>query len=140
MIPRNWNLPVEEQAALDRLPPLTRARALVENGESHSLSPYERAIFRRSDPQGASRALWGMQEPTLEMAPGASDDIARMFNANGELASPEQFLGRPLTPDHIWNDPKFWKRMDATADLEGKRTLEERFHIAARREMGFADS
>lgn len=83
--------------------------------------------------------MWGMQEPTLELNPGVADEIGGMFKPNGEMVSPEEFLGRPLTPDHIWNDPRFQRRLEMTRDLEGKRTLEERFHIAARREMGLAD-
>ena len=139
MTPHNWNLPAVEQAALDRLPPLTRAMALTANGEARALSAYERRLLRQHNPHEASRAMWGMNEPTLEMAPGASDDIARMFNSNGDLASPEEFLGRPLTPDYIWNDPRFQQRLELTSDLEGIRTPEQRFHIAARREMGLPD-
>lgn len=47
--------------------------------------------------------------------------------------TPEQALGRPLTPDHIWNDPRFQYRYDRTADLEGMRTPAERFDIAGER-------
>lgn len=80
------------------------------------------------------RAFMAQNEPRLTWAPGATDDIGRMIGADGELAPPEQFLGRPLTPDHIWNDPQFQSRLDRTADLEGVRTPEERFHIGAERE------
>jgi len=81
------------------------------------------------------RAMMKQNEPRLTWAPGATEDIGRMVGADGELVPPEQFLGRPLTPDHIWNDPKFQRRLDMTSDLEGVRTPEERFHIAMQREQ-----
>lgn len=53
--------------------------------------------------------------------------------ASDEMPTPEQALGRPLTPDHIWNDPRFTHRLSITSDLEGIKTPEERFHIAGER-------
>lgn len=69
------------------------------------------------------------------MNPDQSDlnRIGDMFDDSGRLLPPEQALGRPLTPDHIWNDPRFQHRLAMTSDLEGAATPAERFQIAADR-------
>jgi len=59
--------------------------------------------------------------------------LGGMFDDSGKLVPPEQFLGRPLTPDHIWNDPRFKHRLAMTSDLEGKTAPVDRFRIAGER-------
>lgn len=63
-----------------------------------------------------------------------ANDLARL--SGPDIPTPEEFLGRPLTPDHIWNDPRFQHRLAMTSDLEGVRTPEERFNIAGERVSG----
>lgn len=53
--------------------------------------------------------------------------------AREDIPTPEEALGRPLTPDHIWNDPRFRHRQAMTPDLEGVQTPEERFNTAGER-------
>lgn len=116
--PTDWALARNADGGLER-----PANPLAAHGGEVDapLTDYDRALMKQNDAH-------------LTWAPGATDDIGRMIGPDGELVPPEQFLGRPLTPDHIWNDPAFQRRLDMTADLEGIKTPEERFHIAAERE------
>lgn len=62
-----------------------------------------------------------------------ADEIGAMFDDAGNMVSPEEYLGRPLTPDHIWNDPRFNHRLAMTSDLEGVQPPVDRFRIAGER-------
>lgn len=63
----------------------------------------------------------------------SSADFLAMMGRDGPMPTPEEALGRPLTPDHIWNDPRFKHRLAMTSDLEGKTAPVDRFRIAGER-------
>ena len=63
----------------------------------------------------------------------SSADFLSMMGRDGPMPTPEEALGRPLTPDHIWNDPRFNHRLAMTSDLEGKAAPVDRFRIAGER-------
>jgi hypothetical protein len=119
---------------------------------------YERGDWRNGNfeafSSGLNAAGWFVggrpnARPGPRVATGGPDmvDLARSVNrgftqsdqnflasmASDEMPTPEQALGRPLTPDHIWNDPRFNHRLAMTPDLEGVQAPVDRFRIAGER-------
>lgn len=76
----------------------------------------------------------------MGLDPADANDIGKLLGA--EMPTPEEYLGRPLTPDHIFNDPRFNHRMALTHDLdrvtgsvppEQRLAPVDRFDVAGRR-------
>jgi GNAT superfamily N-acetyltransferase len=57
-------------------------------------------------------------------------DFDNLFTDTGQLSTPQEFLNRPLTPDHIWNDPRFQHRMALTQHMDPAYSPTARFDMA----------
>ncbi len=87
---------------------------------------------------GAAKAVEGVEDDALLNSIRGMDldrsDVDRLSTLGREdIPTPEKFLGRPLTPDHIWNDPRFSERYALTYPLEGVYSPAQRFEIAGER-------
>jgi len=85
---------------------------------------------------GAGKALeedWLSQLRRMNLDGNDAEALGGMFDDSGNMVSPEQFLGRPLTPDHIWNDPRFKHRLALTYPMEGVVSPATRFEAGGER-------
>lgn len=93
----------------------------------------KRLLEGRAAKGATSMDMSGLGRTVSRGLDDADADFFAMMGRDGPAPTPEEALGRPLTPDHIWNDPRFQHRLALTYPMEGVVRPATRFEAAGER-------